>query len=172
MVATPKLSASILAILFATGMSVSIAQAQSSDHGHGSAAQQGGTTAMSPDSRPGHGAAMGPGMMQQGDMMKMMQRGGMMNMMHGQKDMPMMAGMHRDPNPGMRVVPIQHLTKEDVAHYFDHWLARQGNSRLKVGAVNQIDDDTFTADIVTVDESLVQRFRVDRHSGEVTKDNG
>ncbi|MEQ9642756.1 MAG: hypothetical protein RIM84_22220 [Alphaproteobacteria bacterium] len=169
MVATPKLSASILAILFATGMSVSIAQAQSSDHGHGSAAQQGGTTAMSPGDRPGHGAAAGPGkMMGPG----MMQQGDMMSMMHGQKHMPMMARMHRDSDTAMRVVPIQHLTKEDVTHYFDHWLARQGNNRLKVGTVNQIDDDTFTADIVTVDDSLVQRFRVDRHSGEVTKDNG
>lgn len=161
--ATHKLSASILAILFATGVGASVAQAQSSDHGHGATAQRGGAATTSPGNRSGHGAPMAPGMMQQS---------GMMGMMGGQKHMPMMAGMHRTLNTTMRVVPIQHLTEEDITHYFDHWLTQQGNNRLKVGAVKQLDDDTFTAEIVTVDDSLVQRFRIDRHNGEVTKDNG
>ena len=67
-----------------------------------------------------------------------------------------------------RVRPISHLTIEDVRHQFEHRVALRGNKRLKVGEVKQIDDNTITADIVTVDDSLVRRLRVDLHSGRVT----
>jgi hypothetical protein len=65
----------------------------------------------------------------------------------------------------MRVRPAQHLTVDDVSHHFGHYLEQQGNERLKLGKVEQKDDNTITADIVTVDDSLVRRFEVDRHSG-------
>ena len=41
---------------------------------------------------------------------------------------------------------------------------------LKVGDVRS-DDGTITADIVTVDNSLVQRLRVDRHTGAIEYQN-
>ena len=42
---------------------------------------------------------------------------------------------------------------------------RQGNSLLKVGDVKEQDADTIVADIDTQDNSLVQRFVVNRHTG-------
>jgi hypothetical protein len=75
-------------------------------------------------------------------------------------------GMHH----GNKVRPISHLTIEDVRHHFEHRLQRRGNDRLKVGEVKKIDDDTITADIVTVDNSLVRRLRVDRHSGRISRE--
>ncbi len=78
---------------------------------------------------------------------------------------------HRGGGFGDRVRPVSHLTIEDVRHHFQHRLARRGNKRLKLGAVKKINDDTITADIVTVDESLVRRFSVDRHSGRISREN-
>jgi hypothetical protein len=47
----------------------------------------------------------------------------------------------------------------------------QGNERLKVGDVTRTDDDTIVAEIVTVDDSLVQRLEIDRHSGRMQRIN-
>ena len=47
----------------------------------------------------------------------------------------------------------------------------RGNPRLKVGDVKEKDADTITADIVTKDNSLVQRFIINRHTGAYTRDN-
>ena len=44
-------------------------------------------------------------------------------------------------------------------------LAWHGNKRVKLGEVTEADDDTIVAEIVTQDGSLVQRFKVDRHTG-------
>jgi hypothetical protein len=57
------------------------------------------------------------------------------------------------------------LTAEDVKTRFEQWLAWHGNSRLKVGGVKEKDANTIEVDIVTVDNSLVQRFAVDRRTG-------
>jgi hypothetical protein len=46
----------------------------------------------------------------------------------------------------------------------ERWLSWQGNPRLKVGNVAE-KEGTITADIVTTDNSLVQRLSVDRNSG-------
>jgi hypothetical protein len=46
-----------------------------------------------------------------------------------------------------------------------HRLAWQGNENLKVGEVAEKDEDTITAEIVTQDDSLVQRLEVNRHTG-------
>lgn len=67
----------------------------------------------------------------------------------------------------MRVTPVQHLGIDDVSHFFRHRLERRGNDRLKLGAVKQKGEDTISAEIVTVDGSLVRTFEVDRHSGRV-----
>jgi hypothetical protein len=57
------------------------------------------------------------------------------------------------------------LTTDDVKSRVERWLVRQGNQRLKLGEVKEKDADTITADVVTKDNSLVQRFVVDRHTG-------
>ena len=57
------------------------------------------------------------------------------------------------------------LSTDDVKNYFSRWIAAEGNSHLKVGDVKEQDADTIVADIVTQDNSLVQRFVVNRHTG-------
>lgn len=57
------------------------------------------------------------------------------------------------------------LSTDDVKKRFEGWLAWQGNPHLKVGEVKEKDSNTIEADIVTKDNSLVQRFAVDRHTG-------
>jgi hypothetical protein len=114
---------------------------------------------------PGQG--MGSGMMGPGGMHGMMGQGmpGMMGPgMGGQ-------GMMGGQGPGMRVTPSEHLTTDDVTHFLGHFLERHGNPRLKVGDVQEVDEDTIVAEIVTVDDSLVQRWRVDRHTGQLVPDS-
>ena len=69
---------------------------------------------------------------------------------------------------GARLMRTEDLSTEDVKHALEHRLEMQGNKRLKVGPIKQEDDDTFLADIVTVDDSLVWRLKVDRHTGQMT----
>jgi len=57
------------------------------------------------------------------------------------------------------------LTTDEVKSRMESWLARRDNPRLKVGEVKEKDADTITADIVTKDNSVVERFVVDRHTG-------
>ncbi len=57
------------------------------------------------------------------------------------------------------------LTVDAVKAQAERWVAWQGNPRLKVGDVKEKDADTIVADIVTKDNSLVQRFTVNRHTG-------
>jgi hypothetical protein len=96
----------------------------------------------------------GPGMMQGGMGAGMMQ-GGMT---------PMQGGM--GAIFGSRVTPMMSLSIDDVRGYLAVQLDRLNNKRLKVGDVRS-DDGTITADIVTVDNSLVQRLKVDRHTGAI-----
>ncbi len=130
---------------------------------------------------PGRGMGMGPGMMGPG-----MMGPGMM----GQGMMPMMQQMHRGMmghgmmGPGMMghgmwgrgyghgpvygkptVQPDKDLSADDVRAQLERSLKWHGNERLKVGEVQERDDDTIVAEIVTQDGSLVDRFEVDRHSG-------
>ena len=63
------------------------------------------------------------------------------------------------------------LTTDDVKSRMERWLAWRGNPRLKVGEVKEKDADTITADVVTKDNSLVQRFIIDRHTGVYRQDN-
>jgi hypothetical protein len=57
------------------------------------------------------------------------------------------------------------LTTDNAKTCFDRWLAWQGNPRLKIGDVKEKDAGSITVDIVTKDNSLVQRFLVDRRNG-------
>src|SRR6266436_6534263 len=68
---------------------------------------------------------------------------------------------------GSRVRPVMNLSVDDVRGYLASQLEHLNNKRLKLGDVNS-GDATITADIVTVDNSLVQRLKIDRHSGAIT----
>jgi hypothetical protein len=57
------------------------------------------------------------------------------------------------------------LTADNARTYFERWLAWQGNPRLKVGDVKEKDAGSIVVDIVTKDNSLVQRFVVNRRTG-------
>lgn len=115
---------------------------------------------------------MGPHMMSPEEMQEMMEHmGGMM----GQGTGPGM--IEQDMGPGMggwsglegrRVVPMLQLSTDDVRGFFERHLAALGNERLKVGKVEALGDDTITADVTTVDDSLVERFEVDRRTGVIS----
>ncbi len=114
----------------------------------------------------GPGGMMGPGMMGQmgpGMMMGPMMggQGGMMGPMMGQPGA--MA-----PCPGMQQGQQQgrDLSADDVRGFLERWIAMQGNPRLAVGSVEEKDEDTIVADIVTKEGGvLVDRFEIDRHTG-------
>lgn len=121
---------------------------QSGGQGMGPGMMQGMPGGGGPGMQGAPGQGMGPGMM----------RG-----MPGEGGQGMMGGQ----GASMRVTPMQHLTTDDVCHFLEHRLEVHGNDRLKVGEVQEVDDDTITAEVVTVDDSLVQRWRVDRHTGQM-----
>ena len=99
------------------------------------------------------------GMMGQSMMCPMMQ-GGMMPGGMTQTDAASgMAGLF-----GARVTPLMNLSVEDVRGYLIAQLDRLDNKRLKIGDTTA-DAGTITPDIVTVDNSLVQRLKVDRRTG-------
>ena len=140
----------------------------------------------------GSGHGMGRGMMQGDTMDRGMMHGGspgMMGhgMMHGGMMCPMMGGMMQGHmmgsgmtgmgSPGgmgalfgSRVVPTLNLSVDDVRGYLTTQLDRLGNKRLKVGNINA-DGGFITADIATVDNSLVQRMKVNRGTGGIEYEN-
>lgn len=149
-------------ILVATFLSLSIAAAPV-----GAAVAQGAQDGM---------AQMGPGT-SQGGMRPGMTQGGMgqmgPGMMQGCKGRGMMQGMMQGgmapgaaPLFGARVTPVMHLSVEDVRGYLDLQVERLNNKRLKVGDV-KVDGGAIIADIVTVDNSLVQRLKVDPRTGAI-----
>jgi hypothetical protein len=86
---------------------------------------------------------------------------------------PGMMGPGYGTNPGQqpwaapRVSPRMDLSADDVRSYFEGQLAAEGNKRLKVGKVEALDDNTIEAQIVNVDGSLVETYKVDRHTGAI-----
>jgi len=110
------------------------------------------------------------------DMMHGGMGGGMMNqsMMRGGAGHGMM--MRGDAGSGMgtlfgsHVVPTLNLSEDDVRGFLIARLDRLNNKRLKLGEV-KADDSTITADVVTVDNSLVQRLKVYRHTGDIEYEN-
>jgi hypothetical protein len=96
------------------------------------------------------------------------QQGQMPMMGHGMMGHGMgsgMMGQGQGMGPGMMQPLRQDLTAADVQHMMEHRLSWQGNPNVKVGTVEEKDDDTIVAEIVTQDGSLVQRLEVDRHTG-------
>lgn len=68
------------------------------------------------------------------------------------------------PGAGDRVVPIPHLSIEDVRHFFEHRLTSIGFDQLEVGSVEAA-DEMIAVEIVAADGTVVQAFEVDPHSG-------
>jgi uncharacterized membrane protein len=57
------------------------------------------------------------------------------------------------------------LTLGEVRNGLERWLLNVGNPRLKIGNVSQKDGETITAEVITVDNSLVERLDIDRRTG-------
>jgi hypothetical protein len=125
--------------------------------------QQAGRPMMAPGVMPGR-IGPGPGTMQAGVGPGMPQSGVSLGMMQ--------AGIAPGAGAmfGSRVTPMMNLSAEDVRSYLGLQLDRLHNKRLKVGEV-KVEADTITADVVTVDDSLVQQLKVDRHTGTIEFEN-
>lgn len=99
-----------------------------------------------------------------------MGRAGMHSGMMG--SMLMGSGMTQSDRGGMgtlfgtRVERMLNLTAEDVRSYLAFRLEQLRNKRLKVGDT-KVEDGAVIADIVTLDNSLLQRLKVDRHTGAI-----
>ncbi len=63
--------------------------------------------------------------------------------------------------------PGHELTVDEARSGLERWIVQNGNPRLKLGNVGEKDDRTITAEIVTVDNSLVQKLDIDRRTGTV-----
>jgi hypothetical protein len=121
---------------------------------------------------------MGTGMMQGGGggmncpMMGGMMQGGQSMMGSGMMGPETMRGSTRGMSSlfGSRVVPTMNLSVDEVRGYLTARLDRLGNKRLKIGNINA-DGGSITAEIVTVDNSLVQRMKVDRSTGNIEYEN-
>ncbi len=70
------------------------------------------------------------------------------------------------PFAGEQAALDRALTVEKVKSILEGRLAWHGNDRLKVGKVADKDDKTITAEIVTVDNSLVQTLTIDKATGQ------
>ena len=57
----------------------------------------------------------------------------------------------------------QVFSKDDVERVMEQRLGWAHNPNLKVGKVEERDEDTIITEIITKDGSLVRRFEVDRH---------
>jgi len=133
-----------------------------------------------------NGGSMGPGMMRGGRTGQGMMRGGgnsqgmmrggmMMHPVMMQRMMMMHGMMGGGLGPavvyGMGTGAGQDLTVEDVKKYLGRLLEGHGNKRLKLGKVTQPDKDTIVAEIVTADNSLVQKLSIDRHNRTIRQVN-
>jgi len=149
---------------------VESATAQSMQNSMQHGMMQGGTDHQPADrgmSQDGMGQNMMCPMMRSGMMQDGMMQGGMMG--SGMMGSGMMRG-GMGALFGSRVTPMMNLSIDDVRGYLTSQLDGLKNKRLKMGDIKG-DDGTIIADIVTVDNSLVQRLKVDRHTGAITYEN-
>ncbi len=72
---------------------------------------------------------------------------------------------HRGGHMGGGAAMALDLDVDDVRNIIEGRMAMRGNDRLKVGKVEVVDDKTITAEIVTVDDSLVMKMEFDRQTG-------
>jgi hypothetical protein len=114
--------------------------------------------------REGMGSGM-PGMMDSCPMMRMGQSKQAM-MQSGMGPAMTQGAMGGTGLFGSHVTPMMNLSTEDVRAYLGMQLAHLNSKRLKVGDIKTA-EGTITADIVTLDNSLVQRLKVDQHTGAI-----
>ncbi len=157
------------------GMGPGMMRSDGASDGMNSNAPRGGTPqGMMGSGMTGSGMMMGSGMMRGGmgsGMKCPMMDGGMGGGMMGQGMTG--SGMATGAPAGLfgsRVTPMMNLSVDDVRAYLDVQLDRLHNARLKIGNVSA-EGGTITADIVTVDNSLVQRLKVNRHTGAISYEN-
>jgi hypothetical protein len=170
-----RTSSILLAFAVAVGVAVTAvdeAAAQGMQDRMGPGMMQGSTDqqTMGQGMMPG---GMGPAATGQGMGQCMMHSGMGSGMMGQNMGRGMMQGGSRSGMGalfGSRVTPIMNLSPEDVRGYLGLQLQRLNNKRLKIGDLKS-DDGTITADIVTVDNSLVQRLKIDRHTGAIQYEN-
>jgi hypothetical protein len=62
------------------------------------------------------------------------------------------------------IMPSFNLTINDVRAAIERWLAAWGNPHVKLGKITE-GQTTITAEIVTQDNSLVERIEVDKQTG-------
>ncbi|MDZ4735448.1 MAG: hypothetical protein SGJ07_03785 [Rhodospirillaceae bacterium] len=111
---------------------------------------------------------MGPGMSAQGQMpMAGMMMCPMMQMMMGDRAGMGMPGMMTGPGIlyGMPNGTPEEMTIESVRTLLEQDLTQHGNPRLKLGEVATAADGSITAEIITVDGSLVQKLAFNRYPG-------
>lgn len=166
----------LLACVIAAGTAVAalnIAAAQDMQSHMGSGMTPGGGDRQPTEHGMMQGGSMGQGMMcpmmRSGMMQGGMMREGMMGsemmspgMMQGGRARSGMAALF-----GSRVRPVMNISVDDVRGYLTLQLQRLNNKRLKLGDIKS-SDGAITADIVTIDNSLVQRLKVDPHTGAIT----
>ena len=111
---------------------------------------------------------MTPGMSAQGQMpMAGMMMCPMMQMMMGGRAGMGMPGMMTGPGIlyGMPYGTPEEMTVERVRTLLEQDLTQHGNPRLKLGEVATAADGSITAEIITVDGSLVQKLVFNRYPG-------
>ena len=112
---------------------------------------------------PGNGMHQGYGMMHQGQGFGP----GMMHQGQGFGPGMMRENMNFGDCPRGQGQALQTpLSVGDVRANLEQHLQRRGNDRLKVGTVTETDDKTITAEIVTLDDSLVRKIEIDKATGQ------
>ena len=97
-------------------------------------------------------------------MMSSMHHGTMGGRASGMPEQGMGPGALAGPHM-LRVVPMMHLSTDDVRHFLEHHIRAHGLQHLEIGEVEQTDDETITAEVVTTEGSLAMRLSVDPHTG-------
>jgi hypothetical protein len=110
--------------------------------------------------------SMGSGMMGQMPMAGGMMMCPMMQMMEARSGAGMQAMMGGDAMLyGMPRGKVEEMTPERVRTFLEQRMEQHGNPRLKLGEIASAADGSITAEIVTVDGSLVQKLAFNRYPG-------